>query len=142
MNCGIIYNVPIKRSKKEGEDKNYMNLNYFQICSLLYIIDNNKEYDDVRSMIITEINQRLSKTNAMSYADNAMLFFDTMTCPYIDKHKKKDLLKSLFGYTDERKAFSRLKKYNNTTNRWFFNWDKSCSLSELLSKKEYHSPYE
>lgn len=140
--------TPISRSQleklfnlSEGKDKDYMELNYFQICSLLYIIDNNKGYDDIRSMIVAEINRRLSKTNAMSYADNAMLFFDTMVCPYIEKNEKKELLKSMYDYKKNETAYKKLKIYNKTK-RWFFNWDKTRCLSELISKKEYHSPYE
>ena len=44
------------------------------------------------------------------------------------------------GY-EENTAYNKLNIYNKTK-RWFFNWDKKCDLSDLLSKKEYHSPYE
>ncbi|WP_232220103.1 hypothetical protein [Prevotella falsenii] len=46
-----------------------------------------------------------------------------------------------YGYKKEDEAYTKLEIYNKTK-RWFFNWDKTQDLSELLSKKEYHSPYE
>lgn len=124
----------------DGAEEKYKQLNYFQLCTLLYIIGEDKKYDDVHLKIITEINRRLAEDDAMLHADNAMLFFDSMVCPYIKKLEKKDMLVKLFGYK-EQTAYIKLKMYN-ATSRWFFNWDKTRSLSELLSKKEYHSPYE
>lgn len=121
-------------------DEEYKQLNYFQLCTLMYIIGKDVDYDDVRVKIVTEINRRLAEEDAMLHADKAMLFFDSMVCPYLNKSEKKDILVRLFGY-NEQTAYIKLKVYN-TTGRWFFNWDKTRSLSELLSKKEYHSPYE
>ena len=77
----------------------------------------------------------------MWHADNAMLFFDILVCPFFENSEKKDIIMSAYGYKNETKAYTKLKIYNKT-NRWFFNWDKTQELSELLSKKEYHSPYE
>jgi len=123
-----------------GFDEEYKKLNYFQLCTLMYIIGKDVDYDDVRMKIVKEIKRRLAEDDAMLHADNAMLFFDSMVCPYLRKEEKKDILVKLFSYK-EQTAYSKLKMYN-ATGRWFFNWDKTLSLSELLSKKEYHSPYE
>ena len=123
-----------------GFDEEYKKLNYFQLCTLIYIIGKDVDYYDVRVKIVTEIKRRLAEDDAMLHADNAMLFFDSMVCPYLRKVEKKDILVKLFNYK-EQTAYTKLKMYN-ATGRWFFNWDKTLSLSEQLSKKEYHSPYE
>lgn len=123
-----------------GSAMEYEHLNYFQICSLLYIIGRDPGYEDIRLKILNEIIHRVEKENAMWYADTAMLFFDSLACPFFKKTEKKDILVKACKYTDKT-AYKKLTIYNKTE-RWFFNWDKTCNLSESLSKKEYHSPYE
>ena len=124
---------------KGGIDE-YKQQNYFQICTLLYIIGSDITYDDIRKNILEEIKRRVKVKNAMWYADVTMLFFDALVCPFFKKSEKKEILEEAFRYT-ENTAYKKLKLYNKT-GRWFFNWDKKCDLSDLLSKKEYHSPYE
>lgn len=123
-----------------GTPMEYERLNYFQICTLLYIIDKEPGYEDIRKKILEEIMHRVKKENAMQYADIAMLFFDALSCPFFSKSERKDILVKVFGYKDNT-AYTKLKVYNKN-GRWFFNWDKTRDLSEALSKKEYHSPYE
>lgn len=118
----------------------YKHLNYFQICTLLYIIGQETMYEDIRIKTLEEIKRRVGKENAMWHADNAMLFLDALVCPFFKKNERKDILVQVCGGTDNT-AYKNLKTYNKTK-RWFFNWDKTQDLSELLSKKEYHSPYE
>lgn len=124
----------------QGGIDEYKQQNYFQICTLLYIIGSDKTYDDIRKNLLKEIKLRVKEVNAMWYADTTMLFFDALVCPFFKKNEKKDILVETFGYT-EKTAYEKLKLYNKTK-RWFFNWDKKCNFSQLLSKKEYHSPYE
>jgi len=69
-----------------------------------------------------------------------MLYFDALVCPFFAKSERKDIIMNASGCS-ENKAYEKLKIYNKTK-RWFFNWDKERDLSELISKKEYHSPYE
>ncbi len=138
---------PIPRSRlmklfniSDGNAEDFVHLNYFQICTLLYIIGGDSSYEDIRTKIVAEIKKRLAEDNAMLHADNAMLFLDTLVCPHIKKAEKKDILVKSYNYTNNT-AYKKLKIYSGT-NRWFFNWDKTYDLSDLLSKKEYHSPYE
>lgn len=123
-----------------GSIVEYERLSYFQICTLLYIIGKEPDYKDIREKILEEIMHRVQKENAMRYADIAMLFFDALSCPFFSKSERKDILVKVFGYK-ENTAYRKLNVYNKN-GRWFFNWDKTRDLSEALSKKEYHSPYE
>ncbi len=125
-------------SLSEDDEKRYERLNYFQICTLLYVIEQKDEFCDIKNMIFNEILRRLQEENAMYHADNAMLFFDALSCPFFQKSERKDILMRVCGYT-EQVAYTKLGIYNKY-NRWFFNWDKSQDLSLLLSKKEYHQP--
>lgn len=123
-----------------GNPKEYEHLNYFQICTLLYIIGKDAEYEEIRKMVVGEINRRLSKDCALWHADNALLFFDTMVCPYVEQKEVKQLIIKIFR-CKECDYGNKYKKMNKTK-RWFFDWDKTHNLYELLSKKEYHSSYE
>ena len=147
LSLNRIMRTPMSRAQLEklfnvvnGSAMEYEHLNYFQICSLLYIIGRDPGYEDIRLKILNEIIHRVEKENAMWYADTAMLFFDSLACPFFKKTEKKDILVKACKYTDKT-AYKKLTIYNKTE-RWFFKWDKTCNLSESLSKKEYHSPYE
>lgn len=142
-----IMKTPIQRvqllsffSLSENTKKDYEELNYFQICSLLYIINDKVEYNDVRLLIFNEILRRLQEEGAMSKADNAMLFFDFLVCPYFDNKKKLEVIRSVCSF--ENAVAGQKLKLLNKNKVWFFNWDISQELSSILSKKEYHQPYE
>lgn len=127
-------------SISEGNKEDYEHLNYFQICTLLYIIGGNIDYEDVRKKIIEEVNRRLLVDCALWHSDNAMLFFDILVCPYVRKQEIKQIILKVYRCSES--AYGMKYKELTKTNRWFFNWDKTQELSEILSKREYHSPYE
>ena len=139
--------TPIPRSQllklfniSDSNTEDFERLNYFQICSLLYIIGGDEDYGDIRTKIVNEANRRLIGEYALRHADNAMLFFDLIVCPYINKREVKNIIRKVYNCSET--AFGNKYKELTKSKRWFFNWDKKQNLSELLSKKEYHSPYE
>lgn len=127
-------------SVSDGKKEDYERLNYFQICTLMYIIGGDINYEDIRKKIIEEVNRRLLVDCALWHSDNAMLFFDIIVCPYVKKQEIKQLILKVYGCSET--AYGKKYKELTKTNRWFFNWDKNQKLSEILSKREYHSPYE
>ena len=126
----------IKIDKGEGFDK----LNYFQICTLLYIIENDLEYQPVKDCIESEIKKRITSQDDLLKSEEVHLFFDMMTCPYIKKSIGMEIVKNLTGGSEDRAYVRRAELAK--PGRWFFDWDKSHALAEFLTKKEYHSPYE
>lgn len=123
------------------KQKGYENLNYFQICTLLYLIENDNEYKSVREALEKEIIARLSEPKQLRKADNACLFFDIMTCPYISKNTCFKVIEKTLGISKQQTLVNKWIDLAQPK-RWFFDWDKSHSLTEFLEKKEYHSPYE
>lgn len=121
--------------------KGYENLNYFQICSLLYLIEKESEYKTVLEAIEAEIIARLSEPKQLRKADNACLFFDIMTCPYISKNTCFTVIEQTLGISNKSTQGKKRIELAQPK-RWFFDWDKTHSLTEFLEKKEYHSPYE
>lgn len=118
----------------------YKNLNYFQICTLLYIIENDAAYSEVLNGIEAELVARLSEPKQLRRADNACLFFDVMTCPYVSKDTCLTVIEHSLGIKQDRASAKRSELAK--PKRWFFDWDKTHDLTEFLEKKEYHSPYE
>lgn len=142
----IGFKIPVSRidalfSLNNANGSGYERLNYFQICTLLYLVERDPSYDDVRGRIEEEIMLRLSEPKQLRKAENACLFFDVMTCPYVSKPACLAIIKQCLGINDrgqtEKKRATLAKP-----KRWFFDWDKSHDLTEFLKKKEYHSPYE
>lgn len=121
--------------------KGYEKLNYFQICTLFYLVEDDAAYDAVRTGLENEIINRLSDPNKLRKADNAYLFFDVMTCPYMDKNTCITAVENCLGIKDKGKAGAKRAELAKPK-RWFFDWDKTNDFTEFLEKKEYHSPYE
>lgn len=119
----------------------YEHLNYFQLCTLLYLIENDAEYSAVLSGVETELLSRLSEPKRLRKADNACLFFDVMTCPYINRATCLTIIEQCLGINNRGQAGNKRAALANPK-RWFFDWDKAHDLTEYLEKKEYHSPYE
>ena len=109
--------------------------------SLLYLIEKENEYKIVLEAIETEIIARLSEPKQLRKAENACLFFDIMTCPYISKNTCLKVIEQTLGISN-KSIQGKKRKDLARPQRWFFDWDKSNSLTEFLEKKEYHSPYE
>lgn len=114
---------------------------YFQLCTLLYLIENTPKYSVVLSGIESELLLRLSEPKRLRKADNAYLFFDIMTCPYIAKSTCLTLVEQCLDIDDRGQA-GKKRAALAKPKRWFFDWDKTHKLTDFLEKKEYHSPYE
>lgn len=116
------------------------NLNYFQICTLLYIIEKDVYYQSIKDCLESEIKKRITSQSDLVKSEGVYLFFDMMTCPYIKKSVGMELVKNLTGGSDANAYKKRAELAK--PERWFFDWDKSHALASFLAKKEYHSPYE
>lgn len=140
------YKIPISQidsffKLNVARNEGYEHLNYFQLCTLLYLIENAPEYSSVHCGIETDIKERLSEPNQLRKADNACLFFDVMTCPYVSKSTCFKVIEKILGIKNQQKQVEKRKELAQPK-RWFIDWDKNHSLTEFLEKKEYHSPYE
>lgn len=145
LNRLIDYKLPLGQMEslfgiKVDSCEGFNKLNYFQICALLYIIENEGLYQPVKDHIENEIKKRFLNPNELVKSEMAHLFFDVMTCPYLKKNIGMEIVKNLTGCS-EAKAYKRRAELAKP-GRWFFDWDKSHALADFLTKKEYHSPYE
>ncbi|WP_024988979.1 antiviral reverse transcriptase Drt3b [Segatella albensis] len=118
----------------------YDKLDYFQICTLLYVFGALSNFRATIDLIETELKRRFDSRSVMKRAEMAMLFFDCCTCPYISKATKLELTKVCTGCASGKEG-ERLREITKP-GRWFFDWDRNHKIDEILMKKEYHSPYE
>lgn len=121
-------------------EESYSKLNYFQICTLLYLIEKDKYYQPIKDIIEKEIIRRFPEQQVLKKSENAHLFFDIMTCPYVEKSVGMNIIRKATGVRKSQ-AYNKRSELAKPK-RWFFDWDKSHALAYFLSKKEYHSPYE
>lgn len=123
-----------------NEEEQYKALNYFQICTLMFLVGNEPCYRNIGKNLKKTITKRLCNHEIFKYADSTMLFLDMMVCPYWDDKKKMARIKECLNISDSKKE-SWLRRFNKTT-RWFFDWNAQHDISYFLDKKELHSPYE
>lgn len=118
----------------------YDKLDYFQICTLLYVLGTSSDFKATLDLIEAELKRRFDSRSVMKRAEMAMLFFDCCTCPYISNGTKLELTKVCTSCASGKEN-ERLKEIVKP-GRWFFDWDRNHKIDEILTKKEYHSPYE
>lgn len=129
-------------SLDSSDDSSWDSLNYFQICTLLFIVGNDyHQYPTLKKSLVKVVKKRLNSNEIFIKADTTMLFFDVMVCPYIDDKAKKTIIRNCLNCNDSEKISEKLRKFN-LTSRWFFDWDVTHKVWFFLDKKEYHSPYE
>lgn len=125
-----------------SDDSSLDSLNYFQICTLLFIVGNDyRQYPTLKKSLVKVVRKHLKSNEIFIKADTTMLFFDVMVCPYIDDKAKKTIIRKCLNCSDSKEISENLRKFNMTS-RWFFDWDVTHKVSFFLGKKEYHSPYE
>ena len=61
-----------------------------------------------------------------------MLFFDIISCPYVNNTDKKSLLTMCDIQNKQEEIISDISKHN-----WFFGWDESINIKTFLEIKEF-----
>jgi hypothetical protein len=118
----------------------YKKLNYFHIITLLYYIDSNTNYEDLRNEIETSVIQKFNEDNdPFSKSELTMLFFDFVCCPFVSDKSKREVLVSS-KYCRENEARRNIKDISDQT-KWFMDWDVEIDLERVLKKKEWTSSY-
>jgi len=121
-------------------------LNYFNICSLLMLIQNDTEFADIKDELSKSIEKRYNDYGNTTWAkesEMALMLLDLMACPHLDEKYKNDLIVKCDLRKDTSKASGLRKKLQGKIKRWFFDWDMSPTALEFyLKKKEYRPTYE
>jgi len=122
-------------------EKDYANLDYFQIVTLLFYIENTATYDEIRQNIEKTIISKYPKDkDVFAKSELVLLFFDVICCPYISDKTKRDLIKQT-GFCNKGETIESKISYISDKKRWFIDWDTDIDLERILKKKEWGSSY-
>lgn len=116
--------------------KNNKTLSYFDIVVLLDYIENDKNYDDVKELLMDIIKRNFKMSHPLIYTENFLLLFDIIKSPYVDEKTKKHILHLIGINNDKSRLINEIKQKN-----WFYDWKEKFSITELLKVKEWTSPY-
>jgi hypothetical protein len=122
-------------------EESYDNLDYFQIITLLFYIEDNDNYNEIRHNIEKSIGNKYSNDkDVFAKSELVLLFFDIICCPYVSDETKRNLINKT-GFCN--KGDSIKDKISDISNkkRWFTDWDSDIDLERILKKKEWGSSY-
>lgn len=124
----------------------FSNLNYFNICSLLMLIQNDTEFTVVKDELFSSVCKRYRDygvTTWVKESEMVLLFLDLMTCPYYSRNDKAKLIIESKMRSNITKAGELRIKLEGKGGRWFIDWTMSITaLDYYLKKKEYRPTYE
>lgn len=118
----------------------FSELNYYTICCMLLLIENNPIYKGLKVELQSNILSRF-KMDWQQNAELALLFLDLNACPFLDDQFNKKLWRCTH-YNDNTRGAKR-KLFHDALHRWFFDWNlNKNTLDNYLKKKEYRPAYE
>lgn len=123
------YGINLKQGKCDN------NLNYFSIVVLLFYIENKKRYSRIKSILKNHIFNRFNSVsieNIRKTTELTLLFFDLLSCPFLDRPFKNKIL-TFYGFPTRsgklRSDIINFRKY------WFIKWTDFDFGKELEAKK-------
>ncbi len=118
----------------------YERINYFHIITLLYYFGINSEYDKLRDEISEQIILKFeNEYDPFTKSELTLLFFDTISCPFIKQDIKKKLMR-VSNYAKSGREESEIAEITKHKT-WFMDWDIDIDLERVLKKKEWGSSY-
>jgi|SRR3990167_899586 len=119
------------------------NLEYFDIVFLFSYIGGISGFDGVIEAISRKALDRFESRDWFESAENVFIFFDLLSCPYLDREFKTDLAKTVLRQKSDNDLNNRTERFlEDVTERlWFFAWNQNVNIGQVLWKKELRSPY-
>lgn len=121
-------------------------LSYFDLVSALYFSRQYAAFTDVRRIVNWEVENRvkLLANKLHLHADATMLFFDYLSCPYVDKENRITL------FSDVSKAYGNNSSPSTIRAEFgfvmkrirFVSWEGSTQFRTLLERRELHPAYD
>lgn len=122
----------------------YDKLNYFQIVSLLYYIEESDQYKEMKTSLVECVkNKFINDTDPFSKSELTLLFFDFISCPFLGvEHKRSVLKQSRYSKpNDSNEIVDAVINSINKQGKWFMDWDINIDLEKVLKKKDWGSSY-
>lgn len=126
---------------------NAPSLSYFDLVSALYFSRRYGAFTDVRRVVSHEIENRvkLLGNKLHIYADATMLFFDYLSCPYVDMESRITLFSDVSkAYNGNNVSSSTIRKQFGLVAKRirFVTWEGSTQFRTLLERRELHPAYD
>lgn len=116
-------------------------MNYFHICTLLFLFGDKPAFSGEKSRLqryIVDLYSE-SKEKNVSQAELVLLLLDYVSCPFVERKRKNELITKAMGVKVDR--VGEIRKKIESYQIWFFDWIGTISTYEYLYMKEAHSPY-
>ncbi|EAJ0349216.1 RNA-directed DNA polymerase [Campylobacter lari] len=109
-------------------------MNYFDIVILLYYIENDPEFKEIKEQVKEKIINKYKDFNNKN-TELTLLSMDILACPFLDKDFKVKILENY--KIDERGLQNYIIKFSMKQKFWFIKWKNVDILKELEEKKSY-----
>ena len=138
LSClGKEYKLSEDRLKTYLIPQNKDDLSYFSLVMFFAYIKNDKEYEKTKKRLLKMAYNKFKVGDEwLRKTDLFMLFFDIISCPYVDITYKKSLLSMCNIQNNQEEIISEISKHN-----WFFGWRESINIKTFLEIKELNSAY-
>lgn len=117
---------------------------YYDLVTSLFYIKNRPEYSSINQDILTTIERRLENLDSIQIdTEQACLFLDSISCPYIDRARKAKWIKRFYrAHSKPVPSNAELDQFfaNSGQNFWFVNWNE-VDLLNALERKELRQVY-
>ncbi|MBP1474550.1 RNA-directed DNA polymerase [Frateuria sp. MAH-13] len=125
---------------------NLSRLNYFDLVSSLYFSKGFSSFAHIRHPVCEEIERRIEGlgNRLHSGSTETMLFFDYVSCPYVDAARRQDTFqKTCKSYGISVNAHTAIAQANLVGERLHFvTWAGSSQLRSLLERRELQPAYD
>ncbi|MEB0040892.1 antiviral reverse transcriptase Drt3b [Pseudomonas sp. MH10] len=137
---GDDYLLPPELILKLFQGKN----SYYDLVACLFYVKDRDQYLSIQSDIISRIERRLVDLNSIQTdAEQACLFLDSISCPYIDRKKRSRWIYRFYQASSAPKPVKQqIDDFieNTDENFWFVNWNE-VDLLNALERKELRQVY-
>ncbi|MFQ2688404.1 antiviral reverse transcriptase Drt3b [Aeromonas caviae] len=123
---------------------------YYDFVSCIFLIKDDPQYNSIYDTVTNKINNKLSNMDGiLNDTEQACLFLDMISCPYIKPQQKKKWLKEFYRATKKVTQQAQARPTDieidnffikNDLPYWFVNW-KEVDLLNHLEKKELKQAY-
>lgn len=120
--------------------------NYFELVGMLYFSRNLLSFSKIREYATLEIERRVDSCGSKLHerAEETMLFFDAMSCPYIDEQRRLDLFSRVCAsYRMNATPKTLVLQFHSVRSRFGFTaWNGSKFFQAILARKELQPAYQ
>lgn len=130
-------------SIKDGEFTFGKSFDYFQIVFLLSYLGGLPQHTLLIRSLVAHCLKRFDDPDWAQNAECVFIFFDLMTCPYVEYGEKMELAKIVLRHSSDFNINARAELLINAIGDkpWFFAWNQQADLALVLKKKELRTPY-